>query len=271
MGLLTPTFSPDDLTTQSAPRQRWAWARPLVPKRLQPYLRGLRKVWVRRRFYRELEEPFRTIFPYTQVDRTRQRNLLRLAGIVEAERIEGAVVECGVLDGGTAALMAYGTAVSSRKVHLFDAWEGLPKTTEQDGADAKQWHGQVVGSPRRVRNVMNKLAIDPRRVVVHRGWFHETFPAAAIEKIALLHIDADFYEGTRLCFERWWPHVAPGGFVQIDDYDSFRGCRLAVDEFLAAHPEVTLESFGQFKAKARYFQKPAPLQKSHPERSEGSG
>src|SRR6185295_184696 len=118
MGILSPTSAPDDLTKQSAPKQRWAWARPLVPKRLQPYLRGLRKVWVRRRFYRELEEPFRTIFPYTQVDRTRQRNLLRLATIIEAEQIEGAVVECGVLDGGTAALMAFATAGSSRAVHL---------------------------------------------------------------------------------------------------------------------------------------------------------
>lgn len=256
MGILSPTAAPDDLTKNSAPPQRWRWARPLVPRRLQPYLRGLRKVWVRRRFFDKLEEPFRTIFPYTQVDRMRQRNLLRLATIIEENAIEGSCVECGVLDGGTAALMAHGTAKSSREVHLFDAWEGLPETTEQDGADAKQWHGQVVGSPRRVRNVMKKMSIDPRRVVVHRGWFNETFPAARIEKIALLHIDADFYEGTRLCFERWYPHVSPGGFVQIDDYDSFRGCRVAVDEFLAANPDVTLESFGEFKAKARYFQMP---------------
>ena len=221
---------------------------------MQPYLRGLRKRIVRRKFP-TLDEPFRTIFPYTQVDLTRQRNLLRLATLLEESQTAGAVVECGVLDGGTAALMAHATCTSGRDVHLFDAWEGLPATTAEDGDDAKHWHGQVIGSPRRVRHIMSAMDIEPRRVHFHRGWFCDTFPAADIPQIALLHIDADFYEGTRLCLERWYPHIAPGGFVQIDDYDSFRGCRRAVDEFLAAHPELALESFGQFKAKARFFQR----------------
>ena len=79
----------------------------------------------------------------------------RLARDIEANNLPGAIVECGVLDGGTAALMASETAKSGREVHLFDSWQGLPKTTEKDGEDAKVWEGECVGSPSRVKKVMS--------------------------------------------------------------------------------------------------------------------
>jgi O-methyltransferase len=209
------------------------------------------------RRWRRLDEPFRSIFAYTQVNTTRQHNLLRLCEQIEREAVPGAVVECGVLDGGTAALMAFGTAASARAVHLFDAWEGLPETCAEDGASAKAWTGEVVGSPVRVTAVLRKLKINLSRVTFHRGWFDQTFPNAEIPQIALLHVDADFYEPTKLIFERWYPHVASGGFIQIDDYDSFAGCRRAVDEFLRQHPEVTLESAGKVaSARACFIRKP---------------
>jgi len=240
----------------SAPQQRWRSLRPFVPKRMQPFLRGMRRRMQWRRWHR-LEEPFRTIFPYTQVNTTRQHNLLRLCEIIEREHVPGAVVECGVLDGGAAALMAWGTRESARPVHLFDAWEGLPAPSAHDGADASAWTGEVVGSPLRVSAVMRKLKIDRRRVAFHRGWFDQTFPHADIQQIALLHVDADFYDPTRLCLERWYPHVASGGFIEIDDYDSFAGCRRAVDEFLRAHPELSLEFAGKYAvARACFIRKP---------------
>lgn len=193
----------------------------------------------------KLEEPYRTAFPYTQVSQSRQQNLVRLAKEIEDLGNAGAVVECGVLDGGTAALMAQATSNSSREVHLFDAWRGLPDITPEDGPESKKWVGEVVGSPKRVVEVMSRLGIDQSRIHFHIGWFHETFPNVNIPKIALLHIDCDFYEPTKLCLETWYPKVITGGFVQFDDYDAFQGCRKAVDEFLAAHPTSKLETFGE--------------------------
>jgi O-methyltransferase len=193
-----------------APVQNWRWLRRLIPRRFQPHLRGIRKSlqWRKRR---RLEEPLRTVFPYTQTNRERQRHLLQLCDIIEREHIPGEIVECGVLDGGTAALMAYATSKSAREVHLFDAWEGLPSTTEKDGVGAKSWAGEVVGSPKRVRKIMRKMGIDPARIRFHAGWFHETFPHAEIEQVALLHVDADFYEPTKLILNRWYPHLAARG------------------------------------------------------------
>lgn len=223
-----------------APAQNYPVLRKLIPRSLQPFLRGLRK-----RIFtasRPKEEPFRTVFPYTQAHPSRQRNLLRLARDIDARAVSGAVVECGVLDGGTAALMAFGSAKSAREVHLFDSWAGLPEITEKDG-DAQMWVGDIVGSPKRVVSVMRALGIDPTRLKFHRGWFSETFPKAQIDKIALLHIDADFYESVRLVLEKWMPRMSPGGYVQVDDYKIFAGCTKAIDEYMAAHPELTLDVF----------------------------
>jgi hypothetical protein len=42
---------------------------------------------------------------------------------------------------------------------------------------------------------------------------------------------------------------------QFDDYDGFLGCRKAVDEFLAVHPDLIMQTTGQ-NAKAFFIQKP---------------
>ena len=238
-----------------APQQSWRWLRPFIPKRLQPALRGLRKRY--QRMFMKLDEPYRSVFPFTQSHPVRQQNLVRLGDLIVKENIPGGIVECGVLDGGTAALMAWASrnATPAREVHLFDAWEGLPETTAEDGAEAKAWTGQVVGSPTRVIAVMKALNIAKERVNFHRGWFDQTFPKVNVPQVALAHIDCDFYEPTKLCLEKWYPVLSPGGFMQFDDYDSFSGCRKAVDKFLGVHPELKMQAVGE-NASAYFFQKP---------------
>lgn len=237
--------------TMDAPIQSYPLLRKFLPKSLQPMLRGLRK---RLNRPAELKEPYRSVYPFTQAHPTRQQNLIRLADIIEREAVPGAVVECGVLDGGTAALMAFGTKGSGRAVHLFDSWEGLPATTAEDG-DGGMWAGQVVGSPKRVVSVMHQLGITPSRLHFHKGWFADTFSKAPIEKIALLHVDCDFYDPVKLTLETWHPKMSPGGFIQLDDYGVFVGCTKAVDEFLAKHPTLKLE-FVERQAKAFFIRIP---------------
>ena len=78
------------------------------------------------------------------------------------------------------------------------------------------------------------LGIDRRQVVIHKGWFQETIPVAApsIGPLAVLRIDGDWYESTRVCLAGLYDNVVDGGFVIIDDYGTFVGCAKAVDEFL---------------------------------------
>lgn len=191
---------------------------------------------------------FLIVRPFTMVTDARIRNIYDLATDVERRRVQGAFVECGVWRGGCAAVMAAVAkrARSGRKLWVFDSFEGLPEPTEKDGQKAAEYSGtgaggvlqpigRVVATLDEVRRVMTKLAIDPAAVVVRRGWFQDTLPAARSEigPIALLRLDADWYESTRVCLENLYDLVVPGGHVVIDDYDYWEGCRRAVDEFLA--------------------------------------
>lgn len=239
-------------TFNDAPEQAYGWLRRFLPKRAQPTLRGLRKRLRMRQL--TLEEPYRSIYPFTQTSRARQESLVKLASAIEERGLDGAIVECGVLDGGSAALMGSQTAASGRPIHLFDAWQGLPEATNEDGAAAHKWVGEVVGSPGRVLAAMKAAAVDLHRVHFHRGWFDETFPdATEPERVALLHVDCDFYEPTRLCLETWVPRIVPGGFAQFDDYAAFAGARRAIDELLRRRSELALETYGTPRLGEAYY------------------
>ena len=51
------------------------------------------------------------------------------------------------------------------------------------------------------------------------------------EKISILRLDTDWYESTKIELEILYPKLMSGGFLIIDDYGHFKGCRKAVDEY----------------------------------------
>lgn len=75
------------------------------------------------------------VLPNTMLSGPRLINAYDAMETVERERIEGAVVECGVWAGGGVGLMASVTKryQNRRRVfHLFDSFEGLPQPSRKD-------------------------------------------------------------------------------------------------------------------------------------------
>lgn len=152
----------------------------------------------------------------------------------------GCVVECGVWRGGMSAGMA-DVLGPERQYFLFDSFEGLPPARQElDGAAAVAWQSNSE-SPNYFNNctaaeeeaaAAMKLSRATSFSLV-KGWFNETIPRFIPPcEIAVLRLDGDWYESTRICLETLYPHVAPGGIVIVDDYYYWAGCARAVNEFL---------------------------------------
>jgi O-methyltransferase len=160
------------------------------------------------------------------------------------QTIPGAVVECGVANGGSAAVLWH-AAGKKRHLWMFDSFEGLPEPTAEDGGRAmSQWvsrhvapDGWCKGSFKMVKEVLNLAQVPGKNIHIIPGWISETLPTCIpnIKYIAVLHVDVDWYRPTMDTLKWLYPLVVPGGIVIVDDYDAWPGCRLAVDEFQKAN------------------------------------
>ncbi len=215
------------------------------------------------RFGYDDEEAIKTaisrVRDHTMVSFERLASLWQQVDYLDRFEVPGALVECGVWKGGTVGMMALAHLRSAvrpiRHLHLLDSFEGLPEPrADVDGSSAADYAGgHDTGSLRSIGRCVSPLD-DSRRLLeqqigypvdlvhYHVGWFEETLPrdAAVIGRIALLRLDGDWYESTRVCLEHLYSNVVCGGVVVIDDYGHWEGCRRAVDEFTAARGEPIL-------------------------------
>ncbi len=189
------------------------------------------------------------VIGYTQLSYERLMTLYEQVAYIERRQLPGAFVECGVWRGGGAAMMALANLAESagrRVIHLFDSFEGMPDpSAEFDGPEAARLMEQAAeqgvacnaAAPEDALRLIERIGYPAEFVRVHKGWFQDTLPAArdGIGPIALLRIDGDWYDSTRVVFEQLYHRVTPGGVIVIDDYGHFEGCRRATDEFLSVH------------------------------------
>jgi O-methyltransferase len=169
--------------------------------------------------------------------------LARVVKHVLAHDVPGAFVECGTWRGGAAffmALLLREAGVYNRQVWLCDSFQGLPPPGSLDGALARQWTADSAAgcdncsvSLEEVRRSAARLGLTPYTRFVP-GWFDETLANVRAEMgaIALLRIDADWYDSVKCCLDNLYDQVAPGGVVLFDDYYVWAGCAVAVNEFL---------------------------------------
>jgi O-methyltransferase len=191
--------------------------------------------WRRERRHREI---FRRFRDFTMVSPSTYCHNLQLAERVRG--VVGCVVECGVWRGGMIAGIA--TLLGpDRDYFLLDSFEGLPPPREIDGPRAIAWQQQTDSStyfdncsapPEMAERAMIRSGAGSFHLV--KGWFSETLPALRLPSpIALLRLDADWYESTRTCLDHLFDFLAPGGLLLLDDYYTWDGCSRALHDFLS--------------------------------------
>lgn len=159
--------------------------------------------------------------------------------------IQGDVVECGVAYGAQICAMAEAMRGRPRKFHLFDSFEGIPMAGihdhDQPGIGKHVVDptlpieqrlvssGISASSVENVKKNLRAFGFDSE-FIYHKGWFQDTVAVAPVGAIAILRLDGDLYESTKVCLENLFFRIVPGGCLILDDYP-LPGSRKALDDF----------------------------------------
>lgn len=185
------------------------------------------------------------LLPFTMGGSKALENAYDMIRYVDKNKIEGGIIECGVAEGGTSAMMALTNRIGNfqtRNLYLFDSFEGLPSPTSEDFYNGTTGDfirpldkGDCLGKIEDVKNLLfKKLNLNESKTELVKGWFQDTIPAFRLsEKIAVLRLDGDWYDSTRIPLENFFDNISIGGVIIIDDYATCYGSKKAVDEFIS--------------------------------------
>jgi hypothetical protein len=181
-------------------------------------------------------------FGFTMVGRKRLDNVQNCVEDIIARGVPGDLVETGVWRGGTTILMRAilkAHDITDVAVWCADSFEGMPKPTATDlKAQAESDftdRDYLAVSLDQVKTNFERFGLLDDQVKFLKGWFRDTLPTAPIQRIALLRMDGDLYSSSMDALTYLYPKVSPGGYVIVDDYNSWAACRQAVDEYRLEH------------------------------------
>ena len=198
---------------------------------------------------REIIEKVR---PYTMTSAERIWSLLRAVDYIHEHSIPGDFVECGVWRGGSVMAMAYQLqtlGTPNRSIWLYDTFEGM---TEPSAADVESVGGTTAQELLRsteiadgnnvwcvadlddVEGNIRLTGYPATKFTFVKGDVAQTLQEKRPQTIALLRLDTDWYESTKVELDVLYPLLTPGGVCILDDYGHWAGARKAVDEYFAS-------------------------------------
>ena len=184
-----------------------------------------------------IESAVDVALPYSKCSRIRLMAMAKALAKLDEHDVEGDVVECGVCRGGGVILSRL---LSDRVVWLYDTFKGMTNRSEYDVSRNGQ---KMVREGKHAVSLIEVAAnlertdtcnLDALRIVI--GPVEETLLQKdhVPDKIALLHLDTDWYHSTKIELEVLWPRVQPKGIMIVDDYGHWQGARKDVDEYFSA-------------------------------------
>lgn len=181
-----------------------------------------------------LELIIEIVLPYTKTSRERLAAMAKACQQIEADELEGDVVECGVWRAGNIILARM--LCPERVCWLFDTFEGMAGVSSWDvtrgGITIEE--GKAAVSLDEVKNNFTATGtFDADKLRFVQGRVEKTLRKGKNlpKRIALLRLDTDWYWSTRAELEALWPRLVPGGILIIDDYGHWLGARKAVDDY----------------------------------------
>jgi hypothetical protein len=178
--------------------------------------------------------------------------------------IEGALVECGCGNGHyeVSWIEKLKERNEVRQIYMYDTFAGLTEPSEKDYTvadtvlppmteeEVRNWWLEA-----KISETENKICLFPLNETQARlstlGYGDENLHyvvgdvrqtlldvANLPEKIAVLRLDTDWYDSTKIELEALFPRVSSGGVVIFDDYNHWNGQREATNEYFASRQET---------------------------------
>lgn len=160
---------------------------------------------------------------------------------VHRERIPGDFVECGVYLGGNVIIAKrffHSVSNFEKKFYCYDTFEGMTAPGINDEKKAhRKWQGsaQCLATMDSVKEQFEKHMLLDESVIFVKGDVNETLKIKENlpDEICILRLDTDWYESTLTELTILYERLSPGGFLIIDDYGYWNGCKKAVHEFFS--------------------------------------
>lgn len=187
--------------------------------------------------------------PYTMTSIERLYGLYKCVEYIVKNKIPGDMMEHGVWRGGSMMMVAKTLMLlgdTSRDLYLFDTYEGHPKPDAEKDVDMwgnvayNEWvnfrktdetSDWALVTIDEVRANMLSTGYPADKIKLVKGMVEKTAPVNIPDKLALLRLDTDWYESSRVGLATFWPILTQHGVLIIDDYGHYRGQREAVDEY----------------------------------------
>lgn len=173
--------------------------------------------------------------------------------------IEGVIIECGV-DGGNfehAWINELLIQNTTRDIYMYDTFAGLTEPGEFDYTCEKailysmdkntvhdEWAKRIIDTDtnnwcytplEKVQSRLNSTGYPQEKLHYIVGDIMKTLldEKNIPEKIAILRLDTDWYESSKIEMEKLYDNVVVGGVIIFDDYYHWDGQRRATDDFFS--------------------------------------
>jgi SAM-dependent methyltransferase len=175
------------------------------------------------------------------------RDLVNAVQNIEKKGIQGDIYEAGCALGGSSILMAK-YKNKDRNLYCFDVFGMIPPPSENDendvhsryeviksgkseGINGDRYYGYEDDLYNKVVQNFQQFDLELSENNIHlvKGLFEDTLHPK--NPIALAHVDCDWYNSVMVCLEQIFPKLVSGGFLVIDDYYAYSGCKKAVDDY----------------------------------------
>jgi O-methyltransferase len=194
------------------------------------YLRRIstNKTWLQDPVFRD---EFERVVPLKDRQSGERKFFLRSI-LALVDDVPGDTAEVGVWRGASSWFICNHFRHSEKMHHGFDSFNGLSTPIEVDGP---RWKGREF----RVSQDVAARALVRFDARLYEGWIPDRFCEVQDLTFCFVHIDVDLFEPTRDAIDFFYPRMASGGIMLIDDYGfvSCPGAAQAADDYFANRPE----------------------------------